>query len=164
MKLLKMKIRRTSAEGCTRYVYPKAYDAYKVVFGPIYESGLPEKVTAILERDADDEFILIGVRDEDYDQFMLANKETDEESKHTYDTVELTQEEATALGSSWTAQTEKITDKDAVTKVLAKAALGTPLTEADRAVLDPDNATPGINKTESFESSLLKAAQVFLTK
>ena len=62
-------------EGATHYDYPTPhYDAGKVAFGPIYEGGLKEVVESdILPRNANDEFILIGVADADASEFLKAD-------------------------------------------------------------------------------------------
>ena len=154
MKLIKMRIRRDSSEGKTHYDYPVPYyDAYKVVFGPIYESGLPDNAKSVMDRDADDEFIVIGVKDEDFSGFMACNGVVDK-SGHTWTAVELTQAEAETLGTSWTNQTEKITDQDTVIKILAKIGRGEVLTQKEQDALNPDSSEIGINKTKSFKDTL----------
>ena len=71
MKLIKLKIYRTKKEGATHYEQPPNYKAESVKFGPVYEGGLTEVVQSdVLPRNADDEFILIGVADADFSQFM----------------------------------------------------------------------------------------------
>lgn len=155
MKLIKMRIRRDNTGGNTHYEYPVPYyDAYKIVFGPIYESGLSENCPDILTRDEDDEFIVIGVKDEDLTQFLGCNNVVDAGSGHVWTAVELTPAEAIVLGNIWTKQIEKITDQDVVTKILAKIGRSEELTQQEKDALNPDNAEPGINKTKSFEEDL----------
>ena len=97
MKLLKIRIRRSNEAGCTHYEYPSFYDATKVVFGPVYESGVDETAKEAQDRDADDEFIIIGVKDEDVVQFLQSNNET--KFGHKFDTVAISRDEAVAHGS-----------------------------------------------------------------
>jgi hypothetical protein len=151
MKLLKMRIRRTSEEGHTHYEYPQSYDAHKVAFGPIYESGLPEIAKEAQDRDADDEFIIIGVKDSDLAQFLQSNTEV--KFGHTFTTVALTKEETIALGERWTKQTEKMDDK-IILPIVAKVARGEKLTQKEKDALNPDHKEPGITKTKSFTEDL----------
>jgi hypothetical protein len=151
MKLLKMRIRRTNEEGHTHYEYPQSYDAHKVAFGPIYESGLPEIAKEAQDRDADDEFIIIGVKEADLAQFLKSNTEV--KSGHTFTTVELTKEEAVALGGRWTKQTEKMDDK-IILPIVAKVARGEKLSQKEKDALDPNHKEPGITKTKSFAEDL----------
>ena len=150
-----MRIQRLAENGGTSYKYPPQYDATKVKFGPIYESGLSAKEMEVRERDEDDEFILLGVDDADFAGFMGANGV--EQNGHTFTCEEQTKVQAVALGSTWTAVVEKVTNQNAVNLVLAKIGRGETLTDADRAVLNPDDSTPGINKTKTFEEDLTEA-------
>lgn len=146
-----MRIRRSNDGGSTHYDYPPSYDAYKIAFGPIYESGLPEIAKEAQDRDADDEFIIIGVKDEDLNQFLQSNKE--EKSGHIFTTVEITKEEAVVYGERWTKQSEKLDDK-IILPIVAKVARGEKLTQKEKDALDPNHKEPGITKTKSFTEDL----------
>lgn len=155
MKLIKMKIRRIRKEGATHYNYPiPHYDAMKVKFGPIYEGILKEVVESdILPRNADDEFILIGVANEDFGQFMKANNF--EEDGFVYAAEEIDRIKALEYGNRWTRpRTERITNNDVVIKILAKVARKEALTKEEEDAINPDNPTPGIVKSKSFEENL----------
>jgi len=151
MKLLKMRIRRTNEEGHTHYEYPASYDAHKVVFGPIYEGGLEETAKEAQDRKADDEFIIIGVKDKDLAQFLQSNNEV--RLGHKFDTIEITKAEAITHGSRWTKQTEKV-DQAIVLPIVAKFARGEALTQKEKNAIDPKHKEAGITKTKSFEEDL----------
>jgi hypothetical protein len=153
MVLLKMRIRRTGGNGCTHYDYPKQYDAHKIVFGPIYESGLEEVAQKVRDRNAGDEFIIIGIDEADKSQFMQSNLTPDADG-FIHTCVELTEEETAAIGGTWTKQQEKITDRDKVLRITAKSARGEALTEEEKNALDPDHAESGIVKTKHFSVEL----------
>lgn len=146
MKFIKMKISRDHTSERTHYIYPKEYDASKVLFGPVYESYLPENFQTVVARGDTDEFIVIGVSDADAPGF-LANP----------DAVELTYGKTLELGGKWTKQMDRISDPSKVIVLCAKAARGEALTQAEKSALDPDNAEIGINKSRAFEDSLDEA-------
>jgi hypothetical protein len=152
MKLLKMCIRRANEEGHTHYEYPVAYDAHKIVFGPIYESGIEESAQEVRDRDADDEYIIIGVKDEDVEQFLLANNEV-HSSGHKFITVAISRDEAVEYGSKWTKQVEKV-DQNIVVPIIAKSIRGETLTQKEKDALNPNSKEPGITKTKSFAEDL----------
>ena len=143
MKFIKMKISRDRTSERTSYTYPKEYAPSRVSFGPVYESFLPENFQTVIARGDVDEFILIGVSDEDAPNF-LANP----------DAQELTYGEAEVLGNAWTRQVEKIVDLNKVLVLVARAVLGKTLTQKEKDALDPDSPESGINKSRSFKDSL----------
>ena len=156
MKLLKMRIRRNKKEGRTHYDYPTPYyDAMKVIFGPIYEGGLNEIVQSdIVPRNANDEFILIGINNNDFNEFMKADGF--EKDGFKYEVKEVNRIKTLKMGNKWTKQVEKITDQNKVLGVLAKVARKEKLTEEEENAIDPEKEEVGINKTASFEKSLDK--------
>lgn len=130
MAILKVKMTVTQNEDCTHYDYPPEYDARKIqvlVYGGTGET----------------EYCLGVVKDVDAPAFLQSP-----------DIVKITRDEALVFGNKYTEQVEKITNSDAVLKVCAKAALGTALSAKDKKVLDPSDATPGINLSKSFEEGL----------
>jgi len=157
MILLKMRIKRSSTGGSTHYDYPVPfYDAYKVIFGPYYESGLEEVAKEVRDRADDDEFIIIGVDEDDAPNFLKANGHKDGEG-FEFSCVELSQAEMEELGSKWTKQQEKITDNEKVTRILAKSARGVALTQEEKDALDPEKSEVGINLTKHFKTELSEA-------
>lgn len=148
MRLIKMKIARNYTLERTRYSYPKEYDAFKVKYGPFYETGAKE-------RGQDYQYILFGVADTDAPAFLKAHGVV--QGNFTFEAVEQTRDQALALGNAWTEQTEQITDQAKVLSITAKAARGKVLTQAERDALDPDNPAPGVNKTAPFSVGLDKA-------
>jgi len=159
MKLIKMRINRTRQAGATHYEYPTPhYDPYKVKYGPIYEGGLKEVVESdVLSRNADDEFIIVGVADGDAAQFLVADGYV--RNGFTYTAEEIDRAKTLEHGNKWTGpQTEKITDQDKVLKILVKVAKKEVLTKEDEDAIDPDNKdVSGIVKTKSFEEGLDEA-------
>jgi len=154
MRLLKMKIQRIDDGGHTHYEYPTPfYDAYKVKFGPIYESGIDTGLAGVKDRAKNDEFILIGVEDVDVGQFLEADKVIDKD--HQYTTVELTQAEAVTFCDAYTAQIEKIMDMDKVITILAKVGRGETLTQIELDALNPNSSEIGINITPKVSDILL---------
>jgi len=158
MKLIKLKIKRTQTSGKTSYEYPTPYYvATKVKYGPIYEGGLNEIVESdIKPRGNKDEYILIGVADEDFDSFMQADGY--EKNGFIFEAKEIDKVKTLEHGNKWTGpQTEKITDQAAVMKILVKIAKKEKLTVDENKAIDPDDPTPGIVKTKSFEEGLDEA-------
>ena len=158
MKLIKMKIKRTQGGGKTTYTYPTPhYDPYKVKYGPIYEGGLNEVVESdIKPRGNVDEYILIGVADEDFAQFMQANNF--ESDGFVYTAEEIDRTKTLEHGNKWTGpQTEKITDQNKVLQILAKVARKEVLSTEEEDAINPDNLTQGIVKSKSFEEGLDEA-------
>ena len=51
-------------------------------------------------------------------------------------------------------QVKRITDQNAVIMVVAKAALNVSLSAEDKKIIDPEDETPGIGRSKSFEDSL----------
>ena len=152
MKLIRLKIKRTSTAEKTHYDYPACYDAKKVMFGPIYEGALNENVALINQRNQGDEFIVIGTSDKDAVEFLKS--EGGQEQGFEFGAKEITEEEALADGNKWTRQTEKIVDQEKVLMILAKVARNEPLNQTEKDAIDPDNPEPGINKSKPFEESL----------
>ncbi|MBW1976261.1 MAG: hypothetical protein JRI45_12000 [Deltaproteobacteria bacterium] len=152
MKLIRMRIKRTSTAEKTHYDYPSCYDAKKVKFGPIYEGAMDENVALINQRNQGDEFIVIGTSDEDAAEFLKA--EGSQEQDFEFGAKEITEEEALVDGNKWTKQREKIIDEQKVIGILAKVARDKPLTQREKNALDPDNPEPGINKSRSFGEGL----------
>ena len=146
MILIQMKIARHHTAERTQYSYPPGYDAKKIVFGPVYESSLPENFVAVVARGDSDEFILIGVADGDAAGFLAIK-----------DAEEVNYTKALELGNTWTKQIEQITKPTLVISLCAKAVRGEVLTFQDQEVLDPDSPEPGINKSKAFKDSLDEA-------
>jgi uncharacterized membrane protein len=146
MKLIKMKISRDHTSERTHYTYPKEYNASKILFGPVYESSLPENFQIVAARGDADESILIGVSDEDAPGFLAS-----------LDAQELTYKEAEILGNVWTRQVERIVAPNKVLALVAKAVSGKTLTRKEKDALDPDSPEFGINKSKSFKDSLDEA-------
>ena len=65
--------------------------------------------------------------------------------------TELTETTANKKGRAWRPQVIMVTDEQAVLLATAKAALGVKLTDDDRKTLDPNAATPGVNKSKLFD-------------
>jgi len=155
MKLIKMKVNRTAnPQGGTHYEYPTPhYDAYKVAFGPIYEGGLPEGADIARGRDADDEFIVVGVKDVDAAQFLKAEGYV--KDGVTYGASLISRPEAEALGLAWTKQTDKVTDQTRVNELLVKVGKGEELTQDEKDALNPEKSEVlGMGKSKSFKASL----------
>jgi len=153
MKLLKIRIKRIASGGRTHYEYPPQYDAYKVIFGPIYESSLEVEAQKVRDRGTGDEYILIGVNDNDVAKFIEAHGYRDDKG-FRYESIELSIAEAEVYGSQWTKQVEKITDQSRVISILAKIGRGETLTQKEKDALNPNNPELGINTTKSFSESL----------
>jgi len=155
MKLIKMKINRVGKDGATHYTYPPQYDPQKVRFGPIYEGGLYDVVYSdILPRNADDEFILIGVDDADFVEFMKANGHV--QNGFTFAAEEVNRTKSLEMGNKWTKRVEKIVDEAKVIMILAKVARKETLTQEEKNAIDPESIESGINKSASFQESLDK--------
>jgi len=152
VKLIRLKIKRTSTAEKTHYDYPACYDAKKVKFGPIYEGAMEENVALINQRNQGDEFIVIGTDDKDAVAFLKA--EGSKEQAFEFGAKEITVEEALVEGNKWTKQTEKIVDLEKVLMILAKVAREEPLNQTEKDAINPDNPEPGINKSKPFEESL----------
>ena len=152
MKLIRLKIKRTSTAEKTHYDYPACYDAKMVKFGPIYEGAMEENVALINQRNQGDEFIVIGTDDKDAVAFLKA--EGSKEQAFEFGAKEITVEEALVEGNKWTKQTEKIVDLEKVLMILAKVAREEPLNQTEKDAINPDNPEPGINKSKPFEESL----------
>lgn len=151
MKLLKMKINRRAVDGATRYTYPTPYyDAKKVKFGPIYEGSCC--AADAQAREADDEFILLGVDDEDAPGFLQANGY--KKDGFTYEVTEVDKTTALASCDKWVEQSEKITDQSKVLSVLAKVAREESLTQEEKDSIDPAKPDLGISKTKSLTDML----------
>ena len=154
MRLLKMKIRRTKEGNVTRYTYPTPhYDAFKVIFGPVYEGGTNEYAQVARDRNLDDEYIILGVEDKDAAQFLEAHGK-----KHTsgfeWSCEEVTREEMETLGTQWIKQADKISDPIKVVAILAKVANYEELNLDDAKAIDPKDPALGITKTKSFAEIL----------
>lgn len=153
MKILKARIKRgPNAKGGTHYTYPPNYDATKIKFGPVYEKDA--KINHDKYQD-----IIFGVLDGDEVEFLKDNGVVDGE--HTFTVSEISQESANTLGNTWVDQINKIVDQTEVLRICAKAAIGEVLTKEEKDALNPDNATLGINKTQTFEESLNAAVAKF---
>lgn len=155
MKLIKMKIQRIESDGKTSYRYPTPYyNAIKVEFGPIYEGGLDAVVQSdIKPRNANYEYILIGVSDVNFNDFMKSNNYT--VNGFVFGAEEVDKNNALLLGDKWIGERrEKITDATRVIQILAKVARKESLTAEEEKAIDPNDPTPGIVKSKSFEESL----------
>lgn len=139
VKYFKINIQREHPEeGRTHYTYPKEYDPKKIQVLAYESTGCESDVT---KRGDTEEYLIGAVADADAEIFSKIGEE-------------LTEEEITTLGNKWTKQVEKITDQETVLKICAKAALGETLTDEEKAVINPDNETKGINKSKSFSAGL----------
>lgn len=148
-----MRVKRSAnAQGGTHYTYPPNYDPKKIKFGPVYEKDA--KINHDKYQD-----IIFGVVDGDEVDFLKDNGCVD--GLHTFTVEEISQNDANTLGNTWITQREKIVDQTEVLKICAKAVIGTALTQEEKDALNPDNPTPGINKTKSFEESLNEAVGKF---
>lgn len=67
------------------------------------------------------------------------------------DFVLMTADDANTLARSWLPAGERITDAAAVIRVVKKYLAGTALDASDRAVLNPNDPTPGINNRPIFD-------------
>lgn len=131
-------------------------------YGPIYESGLNEHAEAAKARRSSEngvgyEEILIGVSEEDKAQFMGAHGTTLRmDGIDVPITVEeVTREESVGAFKKFVGEpTEKITDQNKVLSILAKSARSEALTDDERKALDPEDPTPGIGRSKSFEEGL----------
>ena len=151
-----MRIKRTNENGATHYTYPPQYIAEKINsgFGPIYEGG--ECASDSWERNADDEYILIGVADTDADQFLKADGYTDG-SGFVYEAKEVTKEKAIEDCDKWVKVREKMNDQTKVISILAKIAREETLTQVDKDALNPTvKNVSGIVNTESLRELLDK--------
>lgn len=131
--LLKVKMKVTQDEGCTHYEYPLEYDATKIqvmVYGGTGET----------------EYCIGYVSESDAQPFLKSA-----------DIVEVTRDNALIFGNKYTTQVQKITDQNAVLTICAKAASGIKLTKEELKVLDPNDPTPGINLSRSFQAVLDEA-------
>jgi len=156
MRMIKMRIKRTNENGATHYTYPPQYVAEKINsgFGPIYEGG--ECASDSWARNADDEYILIGVADADADGFLQADGHKDA-SGFVYEAKEVTKEKSIEDCDKWIKVTEKINDQNKVTSILVKVARGEVLTQADKDALEPTKKdVPGIVNTDSMRELLDK--------
>jgi len=153
-----MTINRTKGiNGGTHYEYPTPhYDAYKVVFGPVYEGGMEKGAKIARSRKSDDEFIVVGVKDVDATQFLLADGYV--RDGVTYAAVEIDQTEAEDFGEEYTEVSEKVNDQIAVNTILAKIGKGEELTQNDKDALNPNKTeVPGIVNSKAFVDSLQEA-------
>ena len=64
---------------------------------------------------------------------------------------ELSEGKANEKGRKWKPQREVVTDHIAAIKAAAKVARGEKLTEEEKKILDPDDPTPGVNRTPLFD-------------
>lgn len=139
VKYFKINIQRSHPEeGRTHYTYPKEYDPKKIQV-LAYEST--ECEDDVKERGDTEEYLIGAVADTDAEIFSKIGEELNEAEINT-------------LGDKWTKQVEKITDQEAVLKICAKAALGETLTDDEKAAINPDSETKGINKSKSFSAGL----------
>jgi len=72
-------------------------------------------------------------------------------AKNDKDIMELTETTANEKGREWRPQVTKITDQNKVLELVSKVALGKTLTAKEKKVLDPDDPTQGIGKSELFD-------------
>lgn len=152
MILMKVKIKRTEKEGSTHLEYPKPYwDSQKILFGPVYEP---------VERGQGRnwEYCVIGVAETDAPNFLRGNNKKCEQGKHTFSVQQIDVDEATSMCEPWHPIVELMGDRDAVIKALARQARGTMTAEDDK-ILDPDDDTPGINKSKSFGVKIREAME-----
>ena len=143
MKLLKVKIKRTQANGATHYEYPPEYNPKKFQV-LCYETQLTGKYDEVVGRGNTDEYVIGMVADGEETVFL-----------YSPDIVEIKKNECDAfLGVDLDKKVQKITDQDAVIKVLAKSAKKEELTPEDFKVLDPKDQTAGITESKSYNDVL----------
>lgn len=163
MKVIKMRI--GVRPGHPHYEYPPQYDAQKVNhgWGPIYEGGLDTNAELARQRRGHGvgwEEILIGVRDTDAPSFLAADGTTlnVDGVSIPITAVELTREETVLGHKHWMGEPrERITDQKVIDVINIKRAKGEALTEEELKAIDPNDPTPGINLTKSFEETLDEA-------
>jgi len=150
MILMKVKIKRIEKEGSTHLEYPKPYwDSQKVKFGPVYE---PVK----RGQGRNWEYCVIGVNEADAPSFLRGHNKMCEKGEHKFSVIPIDVDEATSMCEPWHPVVEIMGDRDAVIKALARQARGT-MTPEDDKILDPDDDTPGVNKSKPFGEKI-KAA------
>jgi len=157
-KILKVKIGRQETAAKTHYQYPTVvagqYAELKTapcVYDPtkisviVYETSDAQvgKLADVQARGNDHEFLIGVVKDIDAPAFLASP-----------DIVELTRDEAIALGDTWTMSKERITDQTLVTSLLAKQARKETLTAEEIKSLDPNDPSPGLGMTPTFAEEL----------
>lgn len=147
MKILKIKIERYRVPGHTRYRYPPQYSAEKIIVAG-YETMSKVGLQRVEERGDKFEYLIGVVKDVDAPGFLESEA-----------IEEISMEEANETARHWIDQFVTISDQTSVLRVLCKATLGTELTEEDRAVIDINSSTLGMNKTPDFGERLEKAIE-----
>lgn len=141
MIILKIKAVLTpNAGGGIHYNYPAEYDPEKITvlcYEHVGDKG------AVVDRGTVDEYLIGVVSDEDAVQFLESDQIT-----------QMSKEEAQIQGRQWRPQVEKILDQTKVLSVLSKYVRGDNLSPDDHRAIDPDDLTPGINKSELFDNLL----------
>lgn len=143
MRIVKVKaILTPNSGGGIHYNYPKEYDPEKI--NVLCYEHVGDKA-AVEGRGTVDEYLIGLVSDEDAINFLKSDK-----------IIELSEVEALAWGRQWRPQVEKITDQSKVMSILAKSVKGDKLSPEDIDAIDPEKATPGINKSELFDDLLYR--------
>jgi hypothetical protein len=152
MKLLKVKIKRIEESHVTNLEYPKPFwDSTRVVFGPFYEPvNRGEGRTWA--------WVVLGVRDKDAPLFLRGHLRISGE--HTFEVLEISEDEAISFADHWNPKQEVITDERSVLMALTRRSAGRE-TEEDTEVLDPTIDKPGVNYTKTFSERLIEAKEKF---
>ena len=140
MKIVKVHIRR-GGKGENMMIYPSRYDAEEVDRNGIGPCGIngTGAYSGAIGRGGKDEHCLILVEDEVADYY-------DEDPEMEI----ITAKEADALMEQWRIENEEseevVTDVARIQAIVAKQGAGIPLSDEDRAALDPASPVRGINK------------------
>lgn len=141
MIILKIKAVLTpNVGGGIHYNYPAEYDPEKITvlcYEHVGDKG------AVVDRGTVDEYLIGVVSDEDAVQFLKSDQIT-----------QMSVEDAHVQGRQWRPQVDKILDQSKVISILAKSVRGDNLSPDDLRAIDPDDPTPGINKSEIFDNLL----------
>lgn len=155
--------------GHPHYVYPPQWDAQKLNrgFGPIYESGIETEAEKSRQRRFSEnsqgigyEEVLIGVQDEDASGFLAANGTSVNVDGVAVPIVAEVIDRNAAVREfkvRFGEPIEKITDRKVVDAITIKRAKGETLTPEEEKAIDPNDPTPGINRTKTFEESIDEA-------
>lgn len=154
MKLIKVKIKRERIQGGgTHYVYPPQWNAEKLNSGfLLYESG--ELYNDVVDRGDNDEYVLIGVKDEDANGFLQIDGH--EKDEFIFEAKEITKAKAIEDCDNWIVPRERMTDQAKVLSILAKVARGEELTQEEKDAIDPSKPNIGISMTENLTQMLDK--------
>lgn len=141
--ILKVKIQRQQDSEGTHYTYPKEYDPKK--FDVLtYESQLSDRYTQVIDRGNDHEYVIGLVEVIDVDSFLKSP-----------DIELITRQEVNVfIGEDLHKYIEKVTDTEAVVKILAKAAKGEKLAKEEHEAIDSSHPRRGINRSKTLNEVL----------